>query len=238
MTIGNHDVGFDALDNVTLSQHEDYLPLFFVYNPQHLSSNSSVPSILERKSSHFHLIGPTIHFNMDSGYIQNYESQVPTIKNIIEKYPHLYRFGNYHNPLYPACTDSTEGSNDRLVIAEGLREWVPLFDNYSFTAVLEHHTHYRKMSYPLFNSTKSTEGTRYIGDGSWGVPQGPCHESRYPPRLDLLEDYAFKDPNHFWEITFVRTQNATSPYSINYTAVAEGNVGVVSKIDNLPILLQ
>ena len=48
--------------------------------------------------------------------------------------------------------------------------WIPLFDQYNFTAVMEHHTHYRKMSYKLKNKTVSEEGTRYIGDGSWGVP--------------------------------------------------------------------
>jgi hypothetical protein len=83
MSIGNHDVGFDALDKVFISQHEDYLPLFLLYNPQHLSSNQTVPEILDRKSSHYHLIGPTIHFNMDSGYLQNFSSQVPVIKQVI-----------------------------------------------------------------------------------------------------------------------------------------------------------
>lgn len=120
---------------------------------------------------------------MDSGYIQNFSSQVAPIISTINNYPHLYRFGNYHNPLFPACTDSTNGSNDRLVIAEGKKEWLPLFDNYSFTTVLEHHTHYRKMSHILYNETISEEGTRYIGDGSWGVPQDPCHENRHPPHL-------------------------------------------------------
>lgn len=39
MSIGNHDVGFDALtDNKMAQTSEDY-PLFFVYNPQHLAHN-------------------------------------------------------------------------------------------------------------------------------------------------------------------------------------------------------
>lgn len=37
MSIGNHDVGFDALDDVKISSTNEYLPLFLAYNPQHLS---------------------------------------------------------------------------------------------------------------------------------------------------------------------------------------------------------
>ena len=80
MSIGNHDVGFDALDPVQISSTNEYLPLFFLYNPQHLSKDGQgVPPILERLSYHYHVIGPTVHFNLDSGYIQNYSSQISFI---------------------------------------------------------------------------------------------------------------------------------------------------------------
>lgn len=47
MSIGNHDVGFDALDDVKISSTNEYLPLFLAYNPQHLSlDGKGVPAIL------------------------------------------------------------------------------------------------------------------------------------------------------------------------------------------------
>lgn len=80
MSIGNHDVGFDALDDVQISSTNEYLPLFLAYNPQHLNKDKNgVPPLLERSAYHYHLIGPTIHFNMDSGYLNNYQSQVPIV---------------------------------------------------------------------------------------------------------------------------------------------------------------
>lgn len=37
--VGNHDVGFDALTSNQISTTKENLPLFFVFNPQHLSHN-------------------------------------------------------------------------------------------------------------------------------------------------------------------------------------------------------
>lgn len=114
-------------------------------------------------------------FNMDSGYMKSYSDQRAIVENIIKDYPSYYRFASYHNPIYPACSDPDPNSNDAMVIREGTKWWVPLFDKWNFTAVLEHHTHYRKISYPLKNTTRDDKyGTRYIGDGSWGVPNGTC----------------------------------------------------------------
>jgi hypothetical protein len=45
-----------------------------------------------------------------------------------------YYFANYHNPIYPACTNTNEGSNDRLVIEAGERLWTPVFDAFGFIA--------------------------------------------------------------------------------------------------------
>lgn len=37
LTLGNHDVGFDALTDNYIRTSRDEYPLFFVYNPQHSS---------------------------------------------------------------------------------------------------------------------------------------------------------------------------------------------------------
>lgn len=39
MSVGNHDVGFDALTDNTIKKTQEGYPLFFVYNPQHLAHN-------------------------------------------------------------------------------------------------------------------------------------------------------------------------------------------------------
>jgi len=71
---------------------------------------------------------------MDSGYILTYEMQASMVSKIAEIYPKYYKFANYHNPLYPSCTDSTPNSNDMLVLAEGIKYWTPVFDKYNLVA--------------------------------------------------------------------------------------------------------
>ena len=66
------------------------------------------------------------------------------------------------------------------VIEKGTKYWIPRFDKGNFIAAFEHHTHHRKFTYKLNNGTKSTDkGVRYVGDGSWGVPEGKCSEHRF-----------------------------------------------------------
>ena len=46
MSIGNHDVGFDALSKINVPTSNEYTPLFFVYNHQHTSQDGQdVPPI-------------------------------------------------------------------------------------------------------------------------------------------------------------------------------------------------
>lgn len=171
MSVGNHDVGFDALTDNAISTADEDIPLFFYFNPQHSSTDAKtdIPKLDSRSSFHYHKIGPSLMFNLDSGYVKDFTDQTAFIRNHSASNPQLYRFANYHNPIYPTCTNPNEGSNDRLVIDKGLSSWTPLFDEFSFIASMEHHTHYRKFTYKIRNNTISTIGTRYIGDGSWGV---------------------------------------------------------------------
>ena len=155
MAIGNHDVGFDALTPIDINTSNQTIPLFFLYNPQHLSHDGKFPVIEERDSFHYHIVGPTIQFFLDSGYVASYKNQIPYVQSNIRANMDKYRFASYHNPIFPACTDPTPGSNDLQVIQNGTKHWVPLFDRWNFTTVLEHHTHYRKMTYPLKNSSRN-----------------------------------------------------------------------------------
>lgn len=56
------------------------------------------------------------------------------MKNLAEKNPKIYKFANYHNPIYPSCTDPTDVSNDKESIRKGKAYWGKIFDNYHFTA--------------------------------------------------------------------------------------------------------
>ena len=95
---------------------------------------------------------------------------------------------------------------------------MPFFDQYNFTACFEHHTHHKKFTYKLKNGTVSKDdtGTRYVGDGSWGVVEGSCPNNKISPKekFDFMDSI---DPNHIWLVTLKKTN--TSNYSINYTAI-------------------
>lgn len=70
MTVGNHDVGFDALATVDIDMSDlDSIPNFFIFNPQHLTAAGGIPDPQDRSSFHLHVIGPTVHAHLDSGYI-------------------------------------------------------------------------------------------------------------------------------------------------------------------------
>lgn len=101
---------------------------------------------------------------------------------------------------------------------------------------MEHHTHYRKMSYRLKNSTQDDNyGTRYIGDGSWGVPNQTCPEGHIPSHLALLEKYAETEPNHYWQIE-VEKKSGSKNYTIHFTAIDMGHNVVTDKTDEtLPL---
>lgn len=121
-----------------------------------------------------------------------------------------------------------------MSVDNGTKYWIPLFDKWSFTAVLEHHTHYRKMTYPLRNSTrKDSDGTRFLGDGSWGVPNGTCDADQFPTNLEVMESYALKEPNHFWQIVISKTEDPSKPYTVSYSAVDPSKTVVASKVDKL-----
>ena len=76
MSVGNHDVGFDSLATVKYDFDDlDDIPNFFLLNPQHLTSNGNIPEPKDRSSVHYHVIGPTVHAHLDSGYIEPFKSQ-------------------------------------------------------------------------------------------------------------------------------------------------------------------
>lgn len=110
--VGNHDVGYNALADVRIDFSDvSSIPYFFLFNPQHRGIGSSaVPEPKDRLSFHYHLIGPTLHAQLDSGYVYDYKSQRSFIEKVSSQYPGYFKFASYHNPIYPSCTDSKNGS--------------------------------------------------------------------------------------------------------------------------------
>ena len=42
------------------------------------------------------------------------------------------------------------------------------------------------MTYPLRNNTVSKDGVRYVGDGSWGVPDMVCGDKLSVKKTDIF----------------------------------------------------
>ena len=86
--------------------------------------------------------------------------------------PHL--FAANHVPAYPSARDPGEAG------AENRKHWCPLFEKYGVDAVLEHHDHTFKRTYPLKGGLKDKYGVTYLGDGSWGQLRAPAPLAKRP----------------------------------------------------------
>ncbi|WP_439621321.1 fibronectin type III domain-containing protein [Gemmata sp.] len=52
--------------------------------------------------------------------------------------------------------------------------WCPLFERHGVDAVLEHHDHTFKRTFPLTDGVRNKYGVPYLGDGSWGQLRAPA----------------------------------------------------------------
>ncbi len=108
--------------------------------------------------------------------------------------------------------------NDYYVITNATKHWIHKFDEHGFIASFQHHTHHRKLTHKIKNGSLSENGTRYVGDGSWGVTEGACGPHRInTPQKDLFELMDTQEPNHIWLVT-IKNNNKTN-YTINYTVI-------------------
>lgn len=60
------------------------------------------------------------------------------------------------------------------------KHWCPLFEKYGVDAVLEHHDHTFKRTYPLKGGLVDKYGVPYLGDGSWGQLRTPVSPEKRP----------------------------------------------------------
>jgi hypothetical protein len=91
-----------------------------------------------------------------------------------------------HVPAYPSAREpfgeSGTGVDQRL-------HWSPLFERYKVDAVLEHHDHTFKRSFPLANGLRDKYGVVYLGDGSWGKIRSPLPPEKRPYLAAVAESY-------------------------------------------------
>lgn len=45
--------------------------------------------------------------NLDSGYLKGFEEQKKFIEDISNAHPGYQKIANYHNPIYPTCSDTS-----------------------------------------------------------------------------------------------------------------------------------
>ena len=90
-----------------------------------------------------------------------------------------------------------------------------------------------KLSHPLKNSQKDDHGTRYMGEGSWVVPNHTCAEDNVSKNLSLLEDYRLFSAAHFWEVRLTKGDDKQTPYQISYTAMDIEKKVVMQQKDEL-----
>lgn len=83
LSVGNHDVGFNALSNVTVKKDNETIPYYFLYNPQNLNNEKNgIPKLEDRKTFHFHILGKTVQVHLDSGYVIPHKEQAVFLERI------------------------------------------------------------------------------------------------------------------------------------------------------------
>jgi len=201
LTVGNHDIGWNALANVKIDPEEP--PLYYVFFPQHLRVNADgvevneVPPVEERKTSFFQLIGNTMQLNLDSGYVETYQNQAEWMNKTLPTYEKYAKFANYHVPMYPACRQLADFPEEYRKIAQD--NFVPIFENFGFKAIFENHVHLFKKTFPLKNNqVNHTHGIVYYGDGNWGVTPNVCLETTKDLNNDTKILEVANPTRHVW----------------------------------------
>jgi acid phosphatase type 7 len=165
---GNHDLGMSSYSHVEL-EHNFHEPLFKHYFPQHTTSDGELPIYWKRKSYFAqNFDNKVLIMNLDAGYENSMEgAQADWMEDTLSKSKASIKLAQYHGPIYTSCIQNS--LNDYMVIQYGLNYWIPLFDKYKMTAVLENHTHAFKRTKKIKYGQVSKQGTTYLGEGSWGV---------------------------------------------------------------------
>lgn len=208
--VGNHDVGIEAIADMSPPQvNKERLP-FFSYFPHH-SVKGGVPDLLHRAPYHVHRIGHTLVLSLDSGYVvtSNAESkQLKWAANIMQTdakspVPAITVFPTYHVPIYAS---SKKHYHEWGAGPSGA--FVPLFDAYGVGIAFENHVHAFKRTVPMRDSKFHPNGTVYLGDGRAGL-----HGLGVPSQTALVqrsEEPRFQvnclAREHVWQVKVTRDE--------------------------------
>lgn len=205
-SIGNHDVGFNAMQ--APSAYDVTKNLYYTYFPQHSVIDSQgmpqVPDLADRSTYFYHLVGNTIHISLDSGYMADYVGpQLDFLKSTVANFTDYVKFANYHVPVNPVCSVTTD---DLSTHEQPQLYWVPIFQEHRFMTVFENHAHLFKKTYPLVDGQRedlNENAIIYVGDGNWGVTPNDC-------TLDLNKNIfeITQMVNNIWMVHLTNT-NAT-----------------------------
>jgi hypothetical protein len=155
--------------------------------------------------THIHKIGDHSSIAvMDSGVATDFASQGKWLSGKWSRPPYdsTIKYTLYHAGLYPSgrLQDTFHEAQ------EGLKNWLPIFDQFQVTLSFENHDHQLKRTKILKGNAVSTNGTIYIGDGAFGTlrEEGLSTVYRWYMEKVLLE-------YHFWILQTTATlTNATA----------------------------
>eukprot|EP00997_Jenningsia_sp_PLL12_P006150 NODE_2696_length_880_cov_73.658243_g2223_i0.p1 GENE.NODE_2696_length_880_cov_73.658243_g2223_i0~~NODE_2696_length_880_cov_73.658243_g2223_i0.p1 ORF type:complete len:223 (-),score=51.44 NODE_2696_length_880_cov_73.658243_g2223_i0:39-707(-) len=131
---------------------------------------SAVPfenPVEDNPTFHVHKIGKHLSLlALDTGMIASIPSQSDWLHLALKESTAEGRMviPVYHQPAYPSVRDF-EAPRSREI----RHRWVPIFEEFNVTLVLEHHDHYYKRTLPLRKGAQDkSRGVVYLGDGGWG----------------------------------------------------------------------
>lgn len=182
---GNHDYGVSAGAGVEVPDTK-HGPVIKHYFPQNTHDNQ-IPGIKQRKSYFANRFGKDLLLvSLDTAYQSEMGGeQAKWLEQELQSRDYKIKVANYHDPIYLSFR------RDPLMHAtiEGMKHWVPLFDKYNLTVASENHSHIFKRTHPMKNNQPSSEGTVYIGEGSWGqVDINPKeYEQKWTHKADIKQ---------------------------------------------------
>ena len=142
-----------------------------------------------------HLIGNTMHWSLDSGFVASYQDQVKWMKSILPQYTDYVKFGSYHMPIYPACSNPIDMPASHIQVAYD--NFVPIFENFGFKALFENHVHMFKKTFPLRQGQVDSTGVVYLGDGNWGPNENTCLQAGSQNNSNGVQE-AVSNTRHVW----------------------------------------
>ena len=176
ISIGNHEVGLNSISGYNFEINQES-PLFFFFFPQNSVSdqygNPQVPSLTQRLSYHYHTFGNILLTSLDTGYVTPYSGeQYQWLVNVSNSYSNYVKMSIYHVPIYSpeySVGEELQSSSDLEAQEQGLGYFIPVFDQFNYSAVFENHCHIFKRTFPLKYNLENPNGTVYFGEGMWGV---------------------------------------------------------------------